>query len=65
MNKLTIKTILVLGGLVVSILGFVLYFIYQLQNPDMTTLRLFLSNPWPTCICASGWLMVLFGNRIR
>ena len=65
MNKLITKIILVWGGAIMLIFGFVLYVIYQFQNPDMTTLRLFLSNPWPTCLCILGWFMTSIGTWIR
>lgn len=65
MNRKMLKAFLALGGLMIAVIGGIAYFIYQWQNPDMTNLRLFLSNPWPTCLCLLGWSMTLVSGAIK
>lgn len=65
MNKQIFKAFLILAGLVIAAAGWLMYFLYQWQNPDMTDLRLFLSNPWPTCLCLLGGSMTIASTSIK
>ena len=65
MNRKMLKAFLALGGLTIAVIGGIAYFIYQWQNPDMTDLRLFLSNPWPTFLCLFGWSMTIMSTSIK
>ena len=65
MNKRILKAFLLLGGLSIIIASSIAYLIYHVQNPDMTDLRLFISNPWPTVACLGGWLFMLASSSIK
>lgn len=58
-NKLknVVSLILFIVGICLMITALVWALIYNFQNPDMTELRLFLSNPYPSIMALLGLIM--------
>lgn len=64
--KNNIKTII---GMVLIIIAFVAIIasaiwalVFHLINPDMTELRLFIENPYPTIICIVSMALLMVGK---
>lgn len=55
----TLGVIIMLLSIAGLVAGGIWYGIYNLMNPDMTDMRLFLSNPYPT-IMAFGSLITAY-----
>ena len=55
--KNVVTLLLFIIGICLMIAGLVWSLIYNFQNPDMTEMRLFLSNPYPSIMALSGLIM--------
>ena len=49
--KTIIGTVLIIVAFIAIVASAIWALVFHLMNPDMTELRLFLENPYPTIIC--------------
>lgn len=68
MTKNNIKTIIGLALIIIAIIAVVVsviwYWTFYLMNPDMTGLRLFIENPYPTIIAIASMVGLLVGRSL-
>lgn len=68
MNKNNIKTIIGIALViiaVIAIIGALIWsLVFNMMNPDMTELRLFIENPYPTIIVIVSLIIFVIGKRI-
>lgn len=66
MKKNDIKTIISMALIIIAFIAIVVSaiwaIVFQLMHPDMTELRLFIENPYPTIICIVSLAVLMVGK---
>ena len=60
--KTIIGTVLIIVAFIAIVASAIWALVFHLMNPDMTELRLFLENPYPTIICIVSIAGLMVGN---
>lgn len=62
--KTIICAILIIISLIAVITSTIWALVFQFMNPDMTELRLFLENPYPTIITLASVVIVMIASAM-